>query len=137
MTDTKMTFLLEQRIYKGYKLALKSSYGAHRAASRRQYARETVVKRYNVSYADVKSIVERFDAAHNISHPHDPDYLLRRKLEVAQEEYTANPVPCSCGSTDHVRPRWQPFALTQRKYEIYTVCLSCDITHRGVAGLRP
>jgi hypothetical protein len=124
-----MDTITEDKVYKRYRSALRAQHGGH-AASRRQNARAAVVKKHGISYADLKDLVARHDAAHGITHEHTAEYTRSVELLKAQEAYNENPVPCSsCGSNDTVRPRWNPFlAAVYAQFEIAVLCFECHMT---------
>ena len=65
---------LEIKIYKNYRRAVTSRpRGAGFPAYARQLAREACVKRYNISYKEVKRIVAKHDAINGITHEKQPN----------------------------------------------------------------
>jgi hypothetical protein len=65
----------EIKIYKNYRAMMKKrnkSNGGY-PAYWKQAAREACVKRYNVSFQEVKRIVEKYDAINGITHEKQPD----------------------------------------------------------------
>lgn len=122
---------LETRIYNNYRAALSQRQGGH-AASRRQEARKITVGRYNVSYAQVKDIVKRYDEAAGVTHEHTADYLLALKVKAAQEAYDSSPTPCSmCGSEEMVRVRIHPDDYSRRSdndaVRFTVICFMCHL----------
>ena len=120
-----MDLAQETRIYKNYRAALVSLRRANNdhSAQRRQAARKVTVDRYNIPYAELKQIIAKHDALNDITHEYGDDYLLQLKYEAAEKEFTDNPVPCWCGSTDMVRPRLNPSGFTiDDELNLVTVC---------------
>lgn len=69
---------MEERIYNKYRFVLKSVTKENRferASARRQFAREAVVKQFNLYHAAVKDIVKKHDELNGVTHEHNPDYL--------------------------------------------------------------
>jgi hypothetical protein len=127
--DTK----LELRIYNNYRAALaeqnRGIKPAH-AAQRRNTARKLTVKRYNVSFAEIKRIVNEHDTKNGVTHEHPAGYAqaLERQnaFDAADAAYKANPVPCRCGSTELVRVRVDPYEMEiYEKFRLMTSCYSC------------
>jgi trimethylamine:corrinoid methyltransferase-like protein len=74
----ELTEKLQEKIYKNYRASMKA-YGKIRKGSNvgypahwRNQARKMCVERYNVSFAQVKEIVVKFDAIHGITHEKQP-----------------------------------------------------------------
>jgi hypothetical protein len=128
----------EERIYKKYRHFLRSSASSRReddrvqtfdrAAGRRQQARKLTVEQFSIPFAEVKRIVAKHDTLNGITHDHTPQYIRSLELMRAQDDYDQNPTPCpSCGETENVRVRWEPF-----EYDVnnaYVPMVSCFICY--------
>jgi hypothetical protein len=126
----------EERIYKKYRHFLRSNPGSRRtpqtpdsrAAARRQEARKLTVEQFSIPFAEVKRIVAKHDTLNGITHDHTPQYIRSLELMRAQDDYDQNPTPCpSCGETENVRVRWEPF-----EYDVnnaYVPMVSCFICY--------
>jgi hypothetical protein len=64
----------EIQIYKNYRAVMKkrNKTGGGYPSYWKQFAREACVKRYNVSFQEVKRIVEKHDAINGITHEKQP-----------------------------------------------------------------
>lgn len=128
-TSTK----LEEQVYNNYRASLRrankgSGDRNSRAAQRRQSARKLTVERYGVSFAEVKRIVAKFDGLNGVTHDHTPQYSRQLLLIEARADFEQNPVPCSCGETDTVRPRFNPFEVEiHGNWVIGITCDACDL----------
>lgn len=131
MSEIILTEELEERVYKAYRLTLKSfrreSNGSTcRAAERRNRARKVVVERYNVSFQDIKRIIAKYDNINGVTHPDDPAYVLTRQFKVAEGEYLKNPAKScpKCGGNDEVRMR--PAPVEWQVYNEFYPTVLCD-----------
>lgn len=123
-----MSSNIELKIYNNYRAAL-SSYSRldfSHAAQRRQKARQVTVDRYNVPFAEVKRIVAEYDALNGVTHEQGQDYAYKLQYEAAIKACEANPVPCKCGSTEMVRPRFNKHkANGSDTFDISVFCYMC------------
>lgn len=119
---------LETKIYKNYRAALRAINNVHygRAAERRNDARKVTVARYNIPFDKLKEIIKKHDEINGVTHEHTPQYSRELELREAQKAYDAHPVPCHCGSTDMVRPRWSEYEIEiHDNFEIRVSCYVC------------
>lgn len=121
----------DDKVYRAYRSVLRKMRGT-RASTRRNSARHIIVERYNVSFQDLKRIVQEGDAIHGIEHPHSPEYLAKlkfakdaRELEEKYADYAGCP---RCKRTDTLEPRVRvdPFAaeIYDELKALYT-CFEC------------
>ena len=77
-------------------------------------------------YAELKRIINTHDAANGITHEKGEDYYQKMEYENAVAAYEANPTPCSCGSTEMVRVRVNPYYMEiHNEFKLGTLCYDC------------
>lgn len=130
--STELT-IEEKQVYNSYRAALKSRkvLDIHRAGARKQTALKNIADRRNVPVSEVKEIIRKGDLVNGITHEHNPGYLeeyaIKTAFEKAVADFTANPVPCTCGNTDDVRVYVRPLdgCAEDRTVSFVVRCFDC------------
>lgn len=121
----------DEKVYGAYRSTLRKMTG-NRAGARRNAARHIIVERYNVSFRDLKKIVQEGDAIHGVEHPHTPEYLAKLKFatdaRLLEEEYSSYTGCPQCKNVDafEVRVRVNPFDIeVYSEYNPLYTCFEC------------
>lgn len=118
----------ETTIYKNYRavLAFNKLHRLNHAAQRRQSARQTIVARYDIPFAELKALIAKHDLLEGITHEKGPDYQNQLEYDTAVKLYDMNPTACRCGNDDMVRVRPHPFRVKKDGSLIMTtLCYLC------------
>lgn len=126
----------EARVYSSYRLVLRNLRKSNicnpntRTGARKQEALKMVSDSRKLPISAVKSIVRKEDEINNVTHEHTGTYALdlhiSNMLKDAQAQYDLNPQPCSCGNTEDVKARLNPFeAEIYDNYEVMVTCYKC------------
>lgn len=124
-----MTVNTDEKIYRAYRGVLRKQ-TANRAGARRNQARSIITERYDLSFQDLKRIVQEGDELHGVNHPHSPEYLQKLKFakqakELQSEHGDVCPI-CNSENKEFVRARLNPeVELFNTELEPLYSCFEC------------
>lgn len=121
----------DEKLYRAYRSVLRKMQG-NRASTRRNSARHIIVERYNVSFQNLKKIVQAGDAIHGVEHPHTPEYLAKLKFakdaRILEEKFADYAGCPRCEKTDVLEIRTRAHPVDRELYSelkpLYT-CFEC------------